>query len=357
MTGSPIEEYLRALRAELTLPTRLRDRVLAEASDHLQLAAEQLDPQGAGTSAQAQRTATIQFGSPRQVARRFAQELATDNAHRATRAVSLATIAFCALVGLWQHSLASRGGLNLAAPFAVQIALTCAALSFTRCVRHRDDRTVTAGKLRWILRGDAVALGVILVSLGAELIAVAAHADWAARWPTSAVVGTAAAGVLALLALGQLISGDARLRRLAGFGEERDERDELADDLVVLAGQARTWARWHPQLAGPVGVFEKVEAAARAMHVPPELPRGLNLRTHPWRVGALVALAAGICAGLGHGLSEGAPPLSKLPGALEAFGAIAGLEALAVIACFALLGPFLGIRRPTRERHLSATQR
>jgi hypothetical protein len=45
------------------------------------------------------------------------------------------------------------------------------------------------------------------------------------------------------------------------------------------------------------------------------------------------------------------------PERIAAFAVIAGIEAAAVIISFALLGPFLGLRRRARERRLSATPR
>jgi hypothetical protein len=352
MTDRLIREYLQELRRELTLPTRQRERVLTEAADHLQLAAEHLDPQGAGSPEDAQRAATARFGSPREVARRFAEELATDGAYRATRVVSVATIAFCIVFGL---SGPARSVAAVWAPFAVQIAFVCAALSFVRCVRHRDERAVSAGKLRWILRGDEIALGVILVSIGVEAIGAAAGHP-ARAWHTSTVMVSIGVALLAVLALGRVVVGHARLRSLDGFGDGdvREQPDELADDLVALVGQARTWARWHPWLAEPAGVLEH---AVRGIRVPRQLTRWLDLRAHPWRVGLIVALAAGACAGGGHALLEHPGSLSQLPGALAAFTVIAGVEAVVVSICFAVLGPFLGLRRPVRDRRITATPR
>jgi hypothetical protein len=53
------------------------------------------------------------------------------------------------------------------------------------------------------------------------------------------------------------------------------------------------------------------------------------------------ALAAGRLAGEG-------PPTDRMLVLLAVSGLIIAIEAAAVIACFALLGTFLGIRRPSR---------
>jgi hypothetical protein len=74
-------------------------------------------------------------------------------------------------------------------------------------------------------------------------------------------------------------------------------------------------------------------------------------------VGLVVALTAGACAGGAHALLEHPGSLSQLPGAFAAFTVIGGIEAVAVILCFALLGRFLGLRRPLGARRLTATRR
>ncbi len=224
-------------------------------------------------------------------------------------------------------------------------------------MRHRDERTVAAAKLRWILRGNEIALAVILVSIGVEAIGAALGHRARAWHPATVVVGIGVA-LLAGLALGRIVRAHARLRTLDAFvpGDDAggEVPDDLAADLVAVLGQARTWARWHPWLAEPAGALEGMAGDVR---VPRALARWLNLRAHPWRAGFVVALAAGVCAGAGHGLVERPGSLSELPGALAAFSVIAGIEAAAVIVCFALLGPFLGLRRPVGALRLTATRR
>ncbi len=122
---------------------------------------------------------TDERGPVNVVATRFAQELAVDGAHRATRAVSGVTVAFCILFALSTQVPAVRAASPFASgPYAaiawlaVQIAFVCAALSWARSLRHRDDSVLSAETLRWILRGDATALGIVAVSGCPDLIAV-----------------------------------------------------------------------------------------------------------------------------------------------------------------------------------------
>jgi hypothetical protein len=289
------------------------------------------------------------------VAQRFAAELATHAAQDATRAIFLATIAFCALLAISLQAGAARFAspfstrmLNILAPFAVQLVLTCAGLSIVRCWRHREDRAVTAGKLRWILRGDAVALGVILVGGLAELGgAVAGRPTGAPGWGYAVTAASGAVVLLALRASALMLGGRARTRALARFaGERAGPDDDALGDLLMLFAEARRWVQRQPRLAAPARVLDRASGVAIALA---PRARWFSLRAHPWRLGVSVALLAGACAGVGHGISEGPPRLVDLPGAAAAFAVIGGMEGLAVIVCFALLGGFLGIRRPAPD--------
>jgi hypothetical protein len=76
--------------------------------------------------------------------------------------------------------------------------------------------------------------------------------------------------------------------------------------------------------------------------------RAVSLRSHPWRFGVLVALGAGAALAAGHLAGEG-PPSDGMLVLLAVSGLIVAIEAAAIIACFALLGTFLGIRRGGRR--------
>ncbi|HVA90327.1 MAG TPA: permease prefix domain 1-containing protein [Chloroflexota bacterium] len=91
MPGSSlITSYLAALRQDLHVSPRLRERILREAEEHLRESAAQAELEGS-TPEEAQRAAIARFGSPRLIARQFAAAYATDQACAAS-AGSVATV-------------------------------------------------------------------------------------------------------------------------------------------------------------------------------------------------------------------------------------------------------------------------
>ena len=104
-----IDAYLEELRAELKLPRRTRERVLAEVADHLHEAAERRE--GDGDEA-VQRAAIETSAHSRLVALRFSEELAVVDARRGALLTAVATAVFCVvvmLIGPWRaHALWPR---------------------------------------------------------------------------------------------------------------------------------------------------------------------------------------------------------------------------------------------------------
>jgi hypothetical protein len=80
----------------------------------------------------------------------------------------------------------------------------------------------------------------------------------------------------------------------------------------------------------------------------PGLTTWFDLRHHPWRFAASVAVVVGLGLAGGHAVSEGVS-LHHLAGGLLAAALIAAIEALAVLLGFAVLGRFLAIRPPRTE--------
>jgi hypothetical protein len=325
--GSLIDGYLRELKAQLRLPARRRQRVLVEVADHLESAV------GAG-GRKAERAAIEAFGPPRFVALRFVEELALDQTLRTTWLVSLATLGFCALLGLSARSAPLT-------QLAVQIALACAALSALRALRHRDDRALSARKLRWIVRGDVVAVGVILLAALGELAA-----GLLSRGPDrpGTIVTASVTAAAAMIVMSVALRASVRVRALSAVAEDPAAPDgDAFTDLLAVGRQLRLWAAGKPVLDRTLAAIEgtaQVRAAASR----------LRPRVQAWRAVLALAIVAGVTAGLAHGVSEGAPSLARLPMGLLAFMAIAAIEAAAVIVCFALLGGYLGIRPPLSAR-------
>jgi len=228
--------------------------------------------------------AVARFGAPEVVARRFALELATARGRMATVMTGAVLVAISACVALHGDSRSP------VAFVAGQIAATCLALSAIRMLRHRADAAIPAAKLRYAQRGNAVALA------GGLTCAVVTHVPATLLVP-AAVLGAAA------------VAGAAARTRVL----ERDGAGEpILEDVVALPGLGR--------LAEPA--------------------RWAQLR--PWRFAGLVALAAGAALAAAHGIAEGPP--STLGAGLASCAALIAIEGGAVLASYAALGRFLGLR-------------
>ena len=339
-----IEDYLAELGAALTVPPRVRRRALAEARDHLLSAAE--DGREAGLDpAAAQAQAVREHGPPALIARRYAEQLAHGAAQLATVAGLAAVIAYGALWAVaTQISPVHASGLADAISwFAVQIALTCAALSTIRSLRHRTDSALPTGKLRYINRGWAVAIGAVLVSVGATLIDGYSDGGAGSAWRTGLLVATATTALAAVIALASVLLSARRTAELAAHADE-PARDDALDDLGALALIA----------AGrllPSRTLERAQTSLARLTTAPAV-RAVDLRAHPWRCCLLVALAAGAAMAAAHVVGEG-PATDGLLVTLAVSAVLVSIEAVAIIGCFALLGSFLGIR-PGERRRISA---
>jgi hypothetical protein len=312
-----IDRYLSELRAALTVPARLRRRALLEARDHLESAAERGRSEGLDDAA-AQAAAVAAHGPPALIARRYAETLAQGAAQIATVAGLAAVLAFAALFAVaTQFAPVHAGGAAEAVGWlAVQLALTCAALSSARALRHRADHAVPAGTLRLINRGWAVALGAVLVSVGADLAA----GYGAGAWGSGLLLATATTAAGALIAVAGLGLSARRTRELAGLADEPAGDDALGDLLAVCRGAGERLL--------PAGALDRATAAARA---------------HLWRACLLLALTAGAALAVSHMVAEG-PPTAGVPTALLVSLIFVGIEGTAILACFALLRTYLGIR-------------
>jgi hypothetical protein len=67
------------------------------------------------------------------------------------------------------------------------------------------------------------------------------------------------------------------------------------------------------------------------------------LRTRPWRLCAFAGAAAGFVLTVAQFVGEGPPSQPAL--ALAVAAIFVGAESVAILACFAVLGGFLGLRR------------
>lgn len=320
----PIADYLRALDDELSLPRRSRARILAETEDHLRCASADL---GDGAAA------IERYGSPATVATSFAHARARAANGRLAVGTAAAVLPFVVVFFLATQVPSVRAGAPAAAVangvagtlgwLTVQLAGVCFVLAIVRCWRLRCTPVPAAGTLRLAWRTAATATLATALTLVADVAAFTRmpagqgqHAALIFGLVLAAIAGTAVAAT-------QLILAARSVRSLARHVDEPATQDAF-DDLGALANA----------IGDRIGITTHRVA-----------PLAL-VRRRPWAFAALSALAIGLAAGANHLIAEGAPPHGAAQ-ALAVLLLIAAIEGTAVLACYAALGRFLGLRRPT----------
>ena len=286
--------YVNELCAELErvgVSRRLRGRILAEISDHLAC-----DPDAA-------------LGRPADLACRFADELGTRRARRASLetfvALAIAGASFAAafvtagLAGpdatLAYASSALLGYLGIALVLAApQLALVAGSLGALRAFRHRHDAIIARSDAIVIGRRCAVGLAAGLASMAGLVLIALEFQGRLADWWTTLALSAAVIGTCALAMATPAVWSAWRLRPVA-CGRAGD----IFDDLGGLVPSA--------------------------------------LRGHSWRLAAAIAATLALIITLaGVALSD------AIDGALRG-----SADGLACLAGFALLGRCLGLRRAT----------
>jgi hypothetical protein len=332
-----IDQYLRDLDAALVGSARRRRRIEAEVRDHLLCAVE------AGMSGGEHRTVAIDhalaaFGTVDQVATGFTRHAARAGVQLTSLLTLVASVIYALAFALsTQLPTAPLGQLfssalaQAAGWFAVQLVLVCAVMGCVEAWANRADEDRTAARLALQARFAGVALLASSISVGLAL------AGGAGR---SSVL--LALVVLALAAAGGLSLGSAR-RQLSALLRLRPEENQnvLAYDDVAAVLRSVTNRMTESPLLGMTPRRLSLEA--------PVLRRvraALSPQTRPWRFCAAVASAAGAGVAIEHLVAEGAANVI----ALAAVSAIlTGMEAAAVVLCYALLGGRLGLRPRPRS--------
>ena len=281
--------YLRELDSELGavgIRGSRRRRILAEAEDHLRESGGDV----------------VAFGPPRMIARRFADELATNGARRSAVAAFLVLAPIALAYGglfvsmrpgpdITSAEIVPLGvGAALLMLLAPQVALASGLLAVLRAWRLRTDAVAPAAEIRVLRRRVAVALAAGGITLAAIAVYAIEYRSGIPGWWQAAALATSAGGQLALAAVSRSVAGPARLR---------------------------------PQAAGAAGdVFDDVAPLVD------RLP--LELRGRPWRFCVLFASGIALLALVGGGVDEGPR---------NAIG-----EFVAICGGFAVFGRFLGLR-------------
>ncbi|HEX6457779.1 MAG TPA: hypothetical protein VF032_02575 [Thermoleophilaceae bacterium] len=304
-----ISTYLRALSAELEVPARARARILTEVRDHLEEAV------AAGRS---EAEAVAAFGDAREMALRFHEELASSSARRASAHTALLTLAFGIAMTLAAFGRPNALPVGIVVFVGAQLAGVAGAIAIVRWLRYRSAVLVPAERLADIHRANALTVAVIALVALAEMV----NGIGASR-PLLAVGG--ALLLAAALPVGVRVrTAIARAEVVPAAAPDED----VLDDLVAVG------SRYVPRLV----------SAARDL---PALPGWLDLRRNPWRFCIVFAAVCGVGLAGWHAVAEGvgSVAVANVSRELLAGMVIASIEALAVLACFAAFGRFLGIRR------------
>lgn len=344
-----IGRYLVELDAELRLPDRTRRRIVTEARDHLyDMAADS----GEDDDVAAQAWAIDAFGAPKVVARRFAYELALGATRRATRRG--AAMFVLALV-LWDVSTSSfihvaprwiNDGPGSALLWIIgQVGLIAGVTSLVRArIARRADGLDTA-RLRYVVRGLAVlaactAITVAIVAAGAITQITMGAAD-----RSSAALATLILGCLGVTASSAWQAG----RRLATIDDTplAATGREAPVDMLVTAADGLAW------VTRQLPLTDSFRQSSFSWAAPRPVVRVLGRfdpREHPWRYGSLIALLAGSSVpvlGLVVLVLKGELHGSQLSQLTTAAPALIAIETMLVLAGYAILGRYLGLR-PTR---------
>jgi hypothetical protein len=357
-----IERYLAGLGRELRLPSRLRRRILAEAREHLIDARSDLEAAGWPTP-DAERRAVQRFGASRQLGRCFVEDLAAATARRSAAATTLAVAAVLAGLPLLVLAAIMSGGAPAdAIPpppsplpavlllLAFQFAVVAGGLGLVRWLRWSGQPAIPVPGLRMLLRSSGVAVGSAMVAVASE-VAILLDLPAADRASPFAAALTAVSGIgslatlVAVVAVGQAAVRATRHERLVQDAVEPTPLPpDVLDDLLALAEVVRSWSSWRWPAAArglDLAVDSGRHAWAWLQDRWPQLASWADLRRHPWRVCIAVTMAASI----------GSAQWGRDPGEpLLTVALWSGLEAGAVVAGFALLGGFLGLRPPVRPR-------
>jgi hypothetical protein len=321
MSDRMIDDYVSELREHLRVPARRRRRILAEVEDHLACAAAELcSPE----------EAVRRFGPPRDLAQTFVDQAAARGGLRSAQAAGVVGVLTGALVTtapggpLFQSVFPS----GVFAFVLGQVALVVGVVTFARGLAPPGGPR--GARLAFVMRGAYV---VLTCAVAASLFGAVRAATGRGGWGVDAWIA------LGLLVLGATVSGAtvASSRKPAGASSASPENQYILADIGLALERA---ARRVPMLRQAAPLIRSL--ASRV----PRLVSALDLRRRPWRCAFTVSVAAGLTAAIGHGVTE-EPTTNHLARQLGAAAIIAGVEALAALLGFAVLGRYLGLRSHT----------
>lgn len=232
---------------------------------------------------------------------------------------------------------------------AVQVALAISLLTLARAAQVSRALTASTYKSRLIVRGNSVALLAIAITLMADLSAELQHPTWnESIWGMLLIIGLGTVALMTCAAVtitwaavrhgtAEPLAGRQAINEAGSLGEALTDLWTLVRLIFAWFSQRLPWLRRPLQGIDALGnqLFEWM------MNWP-----WIGPRSHPWRFCAAVALVAGVALAAAHRLEEG-PPIN-LALAVGVSSIFIGVEFLAVLIGYLILGGFLGLRPPLK---------
>lgn len=190
-----------------------------------------------------------------------------------------------------------------------------AGATWIRSLRHRGPTlpTATAARIRW---GAGLAVGIVLASVGADLLAIAAATAPALIVLLVGVAGLTAAVAVALLVRAAIIARTTAANAAAPGSSPGVTEPDVVDDLLALA----------VDVARPIGIGRPIGRLTAVIERFLERS-SISPRRHRVGFGVVLAVAAAVFFDAWHAIVEGR---WASPAALVVFGALAGVGVLAV---------------------------
>jgi hypothetical protein len=221
---------------------------------------------------------------------------------------------------------------DLFASFAALFLPLVAGATWVRSLAHREPQLATAVARRIVL-GSGIALAIVAVAVGADVVAMVATPTWPG--PGGAERGLIVwlaliTAVVTVLAAGLLVGAVVALRRPATVDFDTDTEPDVVDDALGLAVE--------------VGALVRLGQAARRASLGIErfLERSpASPRRHRVGFGVVLALASAVAFVVWHAIREG--PWAS-PAAALVFGLFPAVGILAIY--LATLAPLRLLRPP-----------
>ena len=247
------------------------------------------------------------------------------------------------LASIRAHSPWAEDPYDAVVSIAALVLPVVAAITCVRYLRWRRPGAIPVFGARQMLRGTAVALGLVWASVGACMAALVlrARVDTWGPWLGWLLVPLAVTTIAAVIASSMLhrtwgLARQGPHPNAPAQGGRVAEPDAIDDVAALLEDVGNLVARVAPALGSLLG-------AAGG-----EWNRAMSSRWGPRRHRILWCLATamvfGICLSAWHLVVEGAP--STWSGTLLVGATLAAVGAAVVVASYALLGDFLRLIRP-----------